>query len=421
MDILTLFSTFNPAQKELMMALMEQLTGLAKATYGFGVQAKIELESYEGVHTRLELPDVVTLFQLLIYRCFVFRGYGQLREGAFIPIEGITECDNLLPIYTQLLKLLGMIDPSHDDITRQEFIDSIVIPPNTTIKSMGYNFWMLAHFFSNNMAFNPQQFPQIFKYFNSLETRLERELEKEKQFFRELEAIFPDIRDPDDDICIILNSPNPVDVLGQVFLRMPDAQIAAMSPSVKEYIGIPQTYGQGTISAIEEEPQPITPALSSRRELYKTMFQLLRSINDNPDAPITQEQGQFANAYKAAFINALQIFTSDVRSKTPLPIIQRLTLAQRLGFDVDELISHLVLTEQEIHELERHNEQHAGPAEPAPDLPAEVHPDYMDVMFGMNPTGMHRRTSRKRKSKKKRKTRKSRKSRKTRKSRKRNY
>ena len=32
MDILTLFTSFNPGQKELMMALMEQLTPFAKST-----------------------------------------------------------------------------------------------------------------------------------------------------------------------------------------------------------------------------------------------------------------------------------------------------------------------------------------------------------------------------------------------------
>ena len=137
MDILTLFTTFNPAQKELIMDLMEQLTGLAKATYGFGVQAKIELESYEGVHTRLELPDVATLFQLLIYRCFVFHGYGELREGVFTPLQEITECDNLLPIYTQLLKLLGLIDPSHDDITRQEAEFNVATNQQTQMNNVG--------------------------------------------------------------------------------------------------------------------------------------------------------------------------------------------------------------------------------------------------------------------------------------------
>ena len=86
----------------------------------------------------------------------------------------------------------------------------------------------------NNMGFNPQQYPQIFKYFNSLETRVEREIEKEKQFFRELESILPQIRDTNDDMVILLNSPNPVEVLSQVLLTLTPEQLAAMSPSVKE-------------------------------------------------------------------------------------------------------------------------------------------------------------------------------------------
>ena len=131
-------------------------------------------------------------------------------------IEGVNGCENLFPIYTQLLKMIGLIDPSHDVITREEFFADFVIPPDTSIKSIGYNFWMLAHFFMNNMGFNPQQYPQIFKYFNSLETRVEREIEKEKQFFRELESILPQIRDTNDDMVILLNSPNPVEVFKPV-------------------------------------------------------------------------------------------------------------------------------------------------------------------------------------------------------------
>ena len=202
---------------------------------------------------------------------------------------------------------------------------------------------MFANFFINNMGFNPQQYPQIFKYFNSLETRVETEIEKEKQFFRELESILPQIRDTNDDMVILLNSPNPVEVLSQVLLTLTPEQLAAMSPSVKEYFGIPQSFGTGMALIDEGEPLPLTPDLSSSSALYREMFQLLRTIHNNPDMPVTQEHMLFANNFKAAFINALQVFTSDVRSKHHSHYSK--TKYGNIRPNVPLLIPHLVLTQ----------------------------------------------------------------------------